>query len=310
MGRLMRLFFYFVCLSLFLSGCGIQSERHATQPGQTAALTELPATETAAPTATRSPTHTPTATSSPTSAETATPTPTETPAPTATPTWAWVQGRVVAPILLYHHIADDSGSNRYYVSPENFRQQMLFMQQQGYTSITPATLVEALVHGAQLPPRPVVITFDDGNLDVYTTAFPIMRELDFVGAFYIVGDRLGAEGFVGVAELSELVNAGWEVGSHSMTHADLTLDHTILRAEILESRLVLEEALGVPVRSLAYPFGLADEVVANKTEDYGYIAGMGLGTFNEHTLGTLFYLSRQEVRYEYDMEAFRGLLEP
>jgi peptidoglycan/xylan/chitin deacetylase (PgdA/CDA1 family) len=306
----MRSFFYVVCLLLLLAGCGKQGEQIAVQSWDATSVTVLPATETAAPTTTRSPTSTSTATSSPTPTASGTPTPTETPAPTATPTWAWAQGRVVAPILLYHHIANDSGSNRYYVSVENFRQQMLFLQQQGYTSITPATLVEALVHGAQLPPRPVVITFDDGNLDVYTTAFPIMRELGFVGAFYIVGNRLGADGFVGTAELSELVNAGWEVGSHSMTHADLTLDHTILRAEILESRLALEEALGVPVRSLAYPFGMADEVVMDKTEDYGYVAGMGLGTFNAHTLGTRFYLSRQEVRYEYDLDAFRGLLEP
>ena len=56
-----------------------------------------------------------------------------------------------------------------------------------------------------------------------------MRELGFIGAFYIVGDRLAAEGYVGTGELAELVAAGWEIGSHSMTHADLTLDHTILR---------------------------------------------------------------------------------
>jgi len=221
-----------------------------------------------------------------------------------------VQGRVVAPILLYHHIADDSGSNRYYVSPENFQQQMLSLQQGGYTSITPATLVEALVHGAELPPRPVLITFDDGNLDVYTTAFPIMRQLGFVGAFYIVGNRLGAQGYVGAAELSEMIAAGWEIGSHSMTHADLTLDHTILRQEILQSRLLLEQALGVPVRTLAYPFGLVDETVIDKTEDYGYTAGMGLGTFNANTLGIRFYLSRREVRYEFDLADFLALLNP
>lgn len=306
----MRSLIYVLCFMLLLSGCGLPGEAGAAGALGTRGFTTQPPTASATLTTTPSPTDTPTPTSSPTATSAGVPTPTNTPTLTATPTWAWVQGRVEAPILLYHHIADDSSSNRYYVSPENFRQQMLYLQQQGYTTITPSILVEALVHGAQLPPRPVVITFDDGNLDVYTAAFPILRELDFIGAFYIVGDRLGAEGFVGAAELRELVDAGWEIGSHGMTHADLTLDHTILRLEILESRLLLEDALGVPVRSLAYPFGLADEMVVNKTEDYGYIAGMGLGTFNEHTLGTIFYLSRQEVRYEYDLEAFGGLLNP
>lgn len=306
----MRSFYYLIIFLLFLTGCGLQGVQVAAEPSASGTLTALPPTETPAPSATAAPSSTPSPTSSPSPTATASPTATFTPAPSATPTWVWVQGSVVAPILLYHHIADDSGSNRYYVSPENFQQQMLTLQQGGYTSITPSLLVEALVYGAELPPRPVVITFDDGNLDVYTTAFPIMQELGFVGAFYIVGDRLEAAGFVGAAELSELVAAGWEIGSHSMTHADLTISHDILRQEILQSRLLLEVALGVPVRSFAYPFGLVDEYVVDKSEDYGYTNGMGLGTFNAHTLGERFYLSRQEVRYEYDLDAFRGLLNP
>jgi peptidoglycan/xylan/chitin deacetylase (PgdA/CDA1 family) len=154
----------------------------------------------------------------------------------------------------------------------------------------------------------VVITFDDGNLDVYTTAFPILRELGFVGVFYIVGDRLGAEGYVNAAQLSEMIAAGWEVGSHSLTHVDLTLDHALVREEVLQSRLLLEEALGVPVRSFAYPFGLVDDYVMEKTEDYGYTSGMGLGIFNQHYLGGQFYLSRREVHWEYDLAAFSALL--
>jgi len=306
----MRLFLYLLPFLLILSGCGLRDMGVTTTTPASVTLTALPATDTPAPSSTAVPSSTPSPTSSPSPTATASPTATFTPAPTATPTWAWVQGSVTAPILLYHHIADDSGSNRYYVSPENFQQQMLTLQQQGYTSITPSLLVEALVYGAELPPRPVVITFDDGNLDVYTTAFPIMRQLGFVGAFYIVSDRLGAEGFAGAAELNELVAAGWEIGSHSMTHADLTLSHDILRTEILQSRLLLEEAINVPVRSFAYPFGLVDETVVDKTEDYGFTTGMGLGTFNTHTLGARFYLSRREVRYEYDLEGFRGLLGP
>ena len=94
-----------------------------------------------------------------------------------------MQGQVVAPILLYHHIADVGNSNRYYVSVENFRLQMLTLKQEGYTSVTPAMLVEALVYGAELPPKPVVITFDDGNLDVYTSAFPSHARAGFYWRF-------------------------------------------------------------------------------------------------------------------------------
>lgn len=238
-----------------------------------------------------------------------TPPPTETPTPTLTPTWAWQEpGLVIAPILLYHHIADNGDWNRYYVSIDNFRQQMQALHDWGYASITPSELVDVLVNGGELPQRPVVITFDDGNMDVYANAYPIMQEMGYVGAFYIVGNRMGADGFVGVEQLSEMIAAGWEVGSHSMTHADLTADHDIVREEILQSRLDLEEALSVTVSTIAYPFGLVDDYVFEKTVDYGYKAGMGLGPLWEHTLGTLYYLNRREVQYEFDLEAFADLL--
>ena len=295
-----------LALLLGLGGCARPSPVIET-------LDEASATSTASlPTATWQPTHTPIPTETPLPSATPTLLPTVTPLPTATPspTWAWTQGRVVAPILLYHHIGEDGGSARYTVTPENFRAQMEALQSWGFTSITPSKLVEALVYGSALPARPVVITFDDGNLDVYSTAFPIMQEFGFIGGFYIVGNRLGADGYVGTAELLEMAAAGWEIGSHSMTHVDLTSDPALVREEILQSRLSLEAALGLPVRTFAYPFGLVNEFVTNQTADYGYTAGLGLGTFNEHWLGMQYYLSRREVRFEYDLEGFRGLVDP
>jgi peptidoglycan/xylan/chitin deacetylase (PgdA/CDA1 family) len=300
---------------VLLTGCaqGISETPGILEPALTASLTSTlpPSTGTPSPTVILTWTLQPTETRTPTLTPqpTATLSLTNTPAPTASSTWAWTEaGRVVAPILLYHHIAENGEHNRYYVSPENFRLQMQALHDWGYSSITPAALVDVLMHGGILPPRPVVITFDDGNLDVYTTAFPMMQELGFVGAFYIVGNRLGADGYVNAAQLQEMIAAGWEIGSHSMTHADLTRDLSTTREEILQSRLLLERALGIPVRILAYPFGLVDEYILTKTQDYGYLAGMGLGMFNEHTISTLYYLSRREVHYEYDQAAFEALL--
>ena len=212
------------------------------------------------------------------------------------------------PILLYHHIADDSGWNRYFVSPDNFRQQMKALSKWGYTSITPSYLAQVLINGGELPERPVIITFDDGNLDVYANAFPIMQKFGFVGTFYIVAARVGSYNLVDAAQLRELAAAGWEIGSHSSTHLDLTSDHSQVRYEVLESRLKLEEDIGLPVRSFAYPFGTVDEFIANQTSEYGYSNAMGLGALNEQTLGSLFYLSRREVQYDYDMNVFASLL--
>ena len=253
------------------------------------------------------PTNTPTFTFTPTS--TYTPVPTDTPVPTETPAMIYTPpGHVIAPILLYHHISDAGYGNRYYVTVDDFRTQMEALRAWGYTTITPSKLVDVLVNGGELPPRPVVITFDDGNSNIYENAFPIMHDLGFVGAVYIVANRLQSNGFLNVEQLQEMADDGWEIGSHAMSHADLTVDTSIVRYEILQSRLTLEDATGEPVETFAYPYGRTDEFVTNKVSDYGYRAGMGLGSSYEHTLWSLFYLSRIEIQGDYDMSKFASLL--
>jgi peptidoglycan/xylan/chitin deacetylase (PgdA/CDA1 family) len=108
--------------------------------------------------------------------------------------------------------------------------------------------------------------------------------------------------------LQEMAGDGWEIGCHSMSHADLTIDHSTAHYEMVLSRLNLEEASGEPVNTFAYPYGRTDEFLTDKVSQYGYSAGMGLGSSYEHTLGTLFYLSRIEVQGDYGLSKFASLL--
>jgi peptidoglycan/xylan/chitin deacetylase (PgdA/CDA1 family) len=154
----------------------------------------------------------------------------------------------------------------------------------------------------------VVITFDDGNLDVYENAFPVMKELGFVGAIYIVANRLKAKDFISAEQLSEMAKTGWEIGSHGMSHIDLTQNHDLASYEILQSRLDIEEAVSVTVTSIAYPYGTVDSFVAQKVSDYGYYDAMGLGVSWRHTWGTLYYLNRREVHGDGSLTEFTALL--
>ena len=241
---------------------------------------------------------------------TLTPTPTDTPTPTLTPTWIFNEpGQVVAPILLYHHVEGDVSYSRYYVSVPDFRAQMQALHDWGYTAIPISLLLDALVDGAELPPKPIVITFDDGNRNIYDNAFPIMSEFNFPGVFYIVGNRVNSgTNITHAPELKEMVEAGWEIGSHSYTHSDLTLDHSIARYEILQSKLDIEDAVGIKVNTFAYPFGLVDPYLAQKVSDYGYRAGMGLGTSWTHTWGSIFYLNRIEIHGDFSVDYIGNLL--
>ena len=254
---------------------------------------------------------TPTQTLIPTLTATSTqPPPTPTPTQTPTPTWVFNEaGRIDAPILLYHHVENEVSTSRYTVSIPDFRSQMAALDEMGFTAITISQFLEALLDGSDLPQNPVVITFDDGFESVYQNAFPIMKDFGYPGVFYIVANRIyDVPEFVNVAELKEMIAAGWEIGSHSYSHADLTKNHSIAAKEIGQSKKDLEAALSTPILTFAYPFGTIDSFTAQKVSDYTYRAGMGLGKAKTHTWNTLFYLDRIEIYGDYSLEDFYQIL--
>jgi peptidoglycan/xylan/chitin deacetylase (PgdA/CDA1 family) len=254
------------------------------------------------------PTITPTPTSTPTA--TFTPMPTATAKPTITPTWI-KRGKgvpIIAPILLYHHIRDTEKPGRYDISPAVFENQLIYLKSWGYTSVTVNDLANAIRYNDPLPEKPVVISFDDGDIDVYQNALPIMKRLGFIGTFYIVANRLGASDFVTVDQLKEMAASGWEIGSHSFSHQDLTQNHEALDTEGKYSKKVLMDKLGLPINSYAYPFGGIDPVVGQHIAAYGYTNAVGLGIGSRHSVLTIFYLDRLEVRNDYSYEQFAKLL--
>lgn len=212
---------------------------------------------------------------------------------------------VTVPILLYHSIPGSNSTNdRYAVSVEKFEEQMKQLRDWGYTTITIQELVGHVRKGSVLPRRPIVITFDDGYQNVFENAFPIMERYGFSGTVYIVANRLESDGFMGKKELKELIENGWEVGSHGMTHTELTQNHALVRSEILQSRLDLNKALGIKVFSFAYPFGSLDWYISNKVLDYGYFAAVGVGNLSAHSAGTVYNLSRREVEGDSTLDEF------
>jgi peptidoglycan/xylan/chitin deacetylase (PgdA/CDA1 family) len=281
-------------VSILLSGCGGFTTATSTPTSHPVEIVpSLPPTETA----TFTPTSTPT------------PTFTHQPAPTSTRV-AQGPGLVTVPILLYHRIDISSNNSRYYVAPQRFEEQMKLLHDWGYTSITTTMLIQAINEGAELPPRPFLLTFDDGNLDNYTNAFPITKKYGFTGVLYLVSSYVGTEGYMNVEQIREMVNAGWEVGSHGMKHLDLTeLNPALLRKEIVQSREALEEKLGVPVLTFAYPFGEYNNAALDYVRFAGYIGAMGTSSYTA-VQGTwnLYYLQRAEIKGSDDAKTFTRFL--
>jgi peptidoglycan/xylan/chitin deacetylase (PgdA/CDA1 family) len=250
--------------------------------------------------------------------ETFIPQPSETPLPTFTSTvdftdisqWT-LQGpnEVNVPILLYHHIGISPSGSLYYVSPYAFEQQMYLLHAWGYQTISVETMIAVIKGGGLLPPRPIILTFDDGSESVYSTALPIMQKYNFTGTIYLVNNYVGAANFLNVEEVRELYEAGWEVGSHSITHTDLTLPSVDQEKEIIESRFRLNRQLDdIPVLTFAYPFGAYNVDSVYFARYAGYIGAVGLGASTRQGNKNLYYLYRRDIKGTYDIQTFASFL--
>ena len=185
---------------------------------------------------------------------------------------------------------------------------MNLLYQWGYKTISVELLARAISQGAELPPKPILLTFDDGGETTYTTALPILQRYGFTGVCYIVYHYVGLTHYMDANQIRALHTAGWEIGSHGLSHRDLTVYPEKQENEIVRSRRQLESLLGVPVVSFAYPFGASDESSLGYVEFAGYIAGMGLGNESVQGPKNLLYLSRQVVRGTEDLQAFASHL--
>lgn len=173
------------------------------------------------------------------------------------------------PILLYHSVGRTTASayRRWCIDPELFAEHVDALVAQGYDWLTVSGLVDAVEAGA-LPPRPLVVTFDDGRADFVEHAVPVLARHAVPSTMYVVSGHVGAtSSWLGIdgeddqpmmswPELGAVVEAGHEVGAHSRTHPELDLlDEDRATAEIAGSRRELEDGLGNAVRSFAYPHG-------------------------------------------------------
>ncbi len=199
-------------------------------------------------------------------------------------------------------------NSRYNIEPQKFADQMKWLFENGYQTITVSQLASLIRQGGQIPLRPVIITFDDGNLDIFKNAYPIMREYGFVGTFYIVDNYINGSAMISTKQVVRLHDNGWEIGSHSFSHADLTNPGTDLAQEIAFSKSDMQAELGFPIESFAYPFGRITSEVVDKTVRYGYSSAVGLGSSYQHNRDSIYYLSRIEIENDYTMEQFISLL--
>ena len=178
------------------------------------------------------------------------------------------------PILTYHHIAAPAPDARLpalWMSPAAFAAHVRALRRAGYRAVTLGRVWDAWNAGRPLPRRPVVLSFDDGYADQVRRALPALRRARWPGVLNLALDFLPGMG--GRTAVRRLLAAGWEIGSHSLTHADLTaLTPTAMRTELAGSRARIRRLFGVPASFFAYPYGHVSPAVVAAVRRAGYLA--------------------------------------
>jgi peptidoglycan/xylan/chitin deacetylase (PgdA/CDA1 family) len=183
--------------------------------------------------------------------------------------------RRAVPILMYHVIQRPYANSPYpdlYVPRAEFAAQMSWLERNRYEAVTLDRVYDAWHGDAVLPTRPIVISFDDGYRSHYTNALPILREHGWPGVLNLDLSNLAPSWGIRPAMVRELVEAGWELDAHSLTHPDLTgLSGSSLLREVAGSREEIRERFGVAANFFCYPAGRYDSAAIEAVRAAGFL---------------------------------------
>lgn len=173
------------------------------------------------------------------------------------------------PMLTFHALDDRPSVISF--SPRVFRRGIAKLHENGYQTLSLLEAVDCLCRGASFPDRSFAITFDDGYQSVYDEAFPVLQRYGMSATVFLtVGEKrtagssrrfpsLEGRSMLNWGEIREMDRWGIDFGAHTLTHPNLTrLPLDAVKAEVCDSREIIEDALSAPVTSFAYPYGCYD----------------------------------------------------
>jgi peptidoglycan/xylan/chitin deacetylase (PgdA/CDA1 family) len=177
-------------------------------------------------------------------------------------------------ILMYHSVLRDAenfpvereiGAELYEVSIEKFQIQMSILKEHNY-HVVKVDKFNTFIQQTQ-----VALTFDDGEMNNFTNALPVLKQFGFSAYFFVILDRIGKAGYMGWDELRQMLDAGMVVGSHGLSHKILTdLTDVQVEEELRDSRKHLINRLGSEIDSLSIPRGFCNDRIMQIAYEVGY----------------------------------------
>lgn len=181
----------------------------------------------------------------------------------------------INPVLMYHNILDTelAQKDKRIVTTKTFKQQMHFFKVNNYNVISLEEFARYLKKKEKVPKNTVVITFDDGYLDNYENAYPILKKYGFPATIFVIANAISKPKFMAKEQIKEMSDSGLiTIGSHTLNHKHLPsiTDGNELRREIYDSKKKLEAILNKPVNCFSYPIGGFNKKIRDMVIDAGY----------------------------------------
>lgn len=190
------------------------------------------------------------------------------------------------PILEYHIVQEKNPDRayEYNVPPADFEQQLDYLQQEGYTTISIRDFLRAKKGLQELPEKPIILTFDDGYESNYTELLPILEKRGLKATIFMVTNDIGRERYMSWDQLKDIQHRGVEIGSHTTNHLPLTeMSLSEARDEVKLSKLLMEWNGMDTIYTFSYPNGKYSEELLKVLKEEEYLAAVtgdaGLNTF-------------------------------
>jgi len=198
-----------------------------------------------------------------------------------------ILARKEVPVLCYHQIrnglpTDSKRANDDIISPDKFREHIKMLADSGYHTILPDQLYDYLVYCAKLPEKPIMITFDDTDLDQFTVGASTLKKYGFKGVYFIMTVSIGRKGRISYMtreNIKQLSDEGNTIASHTYDHKNFTqFTDEDWKTQIDEPTKKLEEITGKKVEYFAYPYGVFKASSLHKLKEHGFKAAFILST--------------------------------
>lgn len=211
-----------------------------------------------------------------------------------------VKGQYVA-VLMWHDVVAAHKEVWFDTTVPELKAQFAAIKRRKFSVITMDTLIRSLVQGTPLPPRPLVLTFDDNNQGLYDNAFPLLRQYGYPATFFVHTNFVGvptSKAHCDWATLLKMQQSGLiRVEGHTCSHpADMRLLPDVEnRKELADSKALIEKHMGQPCTVFAYPEGHFDAHVARLAADAGYQAAFTEDWGSASGSRNLFVLHRYSI---------------